>query len=366
MLHHWLQPSSVLPSQYAKHQIGAHIQPLPTEGLLTKHSIVLIGIEVDAADKVREHLYGLVHPLGNIRLTDAGNIRKPNADFVIPVLEELLLAGALPILLGGGQEMVYAQYSAYKRTDQMVNLAMVTNRIPFTAEYHTTPDPDNSYFVNRILADKESFLFQWSLLGYQVPYTAHETIAEMERRNYDLLRLGKIRRNTEEAEPYLRDADCIGFDLSAIRFVEAPAQVQSLPSGLFMDEACQLAWYAGLSNKLTSIGFYGFVPHLDMRQQTSILMAQLLWYFIDGVAQRKPDLPIKKRNFVEYIVSWKDGVGELTFWKSKLSEKWWLLMPATKDRKLRRHRLVPCSYGDYQAACTGDLPERLLVALSRF
>ena len=99
----------------------------------------------------------------------------------------------------------------------------------------------------------------------------------------------------EEVEPVIRDADMVSFDVSAIRQSEAPGNNNASPNGFYGEEACQIARYAGISDKLTSIGFYEFNPSFDNNHQTAHAVAQMIWYFIDGVVNRKNDFPIGSR-----------------------------------------------------------------------
>ena len=56
----------------------------------------------------------------------------------------------------------------------------------------------------------------------------------------------------------------------------------------------------------------------------------------------------------------------LTFWKSEKTGRWWMQVPIKTKKKLDRHKLIPCSYLDYQMACREELAERLLNAFRRF
>ncbi|MCB0575661.1 MAG: hypothetical protein KDC61_13970, partial [Saprospiraceae bacterium] len=76
--------------------------------------------------------------------------------------------------------------------------------------------------------------------------------------------------------------------------------------------------------------------------------------------------PVSKAGLTEYIVEYRRLNYQLTFWKSAKSGRWWMQVPVATRKKLERHRLVPCSYQDYQLACREELPERLMQALQRF
>ena len=68
----------------------------------------------------------------------------------------------------------------------------------------------------------------------------------------------------------------------------------------------------------------------------------------------------------EYVVPIRDHA-PVTFWRSPRSDRWWLQYPAGEFAGEERHRLLPCSAGDYrQAAERGEMPERLLRGFRRF
>ncbi|MDZ7650641.1 MAG: arginase family protein [Cytophagales bacterium] len=52
----------------------------------------------------------------------------------------------------------------------------------------------------------------------------------------------------------------LSFDVTAIRSSDAPGNANAQPFGLTGEEACQLCWYAGMNEKLSSVGFYEYNP----------------------------------------------------------------------------------------------------------
>jgi len=178
---------------------------------------------------------------------------------------------------------------------------------------------------------------------------------------FDVFRLGNVRANMEEVEPMVRNADILSIDLASIRHSEAPASEQSSPNGFYGEEMCQICRYAGLSDKLTSIGFYELNTSLDHQGQSAFLYAQMIWYFIDGFVNRQHDFPEQDNDdFVKFTLHVEDFDEELLFLKSKKSSRWWMVV-GVKDvvsKKYRRHQFVPCSYDDYQAALNQEIPDR--------
>ena len=63
-------------------------------------------------------------------------------------------------------------------------------------------------------------------------------------------------------------------------------------------------------------------------------------------------------NFLHYSVPVEDEL--LSFYKSNLSDRWWIEIPFMKgvNNKLKRNTLLPCTEEDYVNACNQELPER--------
>jgi hypothetical protein len=162
-------------------------------------------------------------------------------------------------------------------------------------------------------------------------------------------------------EPELRDADIVSFDLSAVKAADSPGMIDRSPNGITSEDACQIMRYAGMSDKVSSMGIFNYFPPTDNNEISAQLVAQMVWYFIDGYYQRKEDYPITdENNFDKYIVNLSDNEYDLTFWKSKKSGRWWLEVPFTVGTQFERQQLVPCSYDDYQEAMKNILPDKWL------
>lgn len=125
------------------------------------------------------------------------------------------------------------------------------------------------------------------------------------------------------------------------------------------EEACQLAWYAGASDKLRSIGFYEYNPLLDDRGQTAMVVATMIWYFIEGYSHRLGDLDFTSTSFTKYVVTFEQKSNtQMVFYKHNTSGKWWIMID-------NESYIFPCSYEDYQMAMNGDMPNRWLSVVAR-
>ncbi len=315
-----------------------------------------------AADVVRQKLYNLRKGGFDIDICDIGNLipgETLNDTYVAlgHIMSDLIKSNVFPIIIGGSHDLTYGQYLAYTELDQTVNIVAVDSR--FDLGMPETPMNSDNY-LGKIVLHQPNILFNFSNIAFQSYFVGSQAIEFMDKLFFDTYRVGMVKSNIEECEPIIRNADILSFDIGAIRHADAPGNINASPNGLTGDEACQLVRYAGLSDKLTSIGFYETNVSLDINEVTSHLTAQMIWYFLDGYYHRKKDYPIRNRqSFLKYRVSMKGAEQEIVFYKSKKSEKWWMEVPCSDQfSRYNSHHIIPCSYKDYLTACEEELPER--------
>ena len=367
MLNNWLSPVSREKfgnfKNYTRLQFGKKLLfHKDSYSSLENIHIAIVGVEEEESDAVRKVLYPLNYPFRGLRIADLGNIRKKDPSFLIPVIKELLDAGIVPIIIGSSNKLTIPQFQAYHLKKE-INLAIIDEKIRLNT---TKEQLDKSFFLKKLFTKRKPKLFNLGLIGFQSHFTPKRVIDQLLNKNFELTRLGQVRKNIEEVEPIIRDAHLLSFNIAALKAAEAPGQISPSPSGFTSEEACQISRYAGLSDKLTSIGFYGFVMENDSLNQTAQVMSQLIWYFVDGFHSRKNDFPASTEGLIEYIVEYKTLDHQVRFWKSKKSGRWWMEIPQKIKRKKTKHHMIACSYHDYQLACQEKLPERLMTAYRRF
>ncbi|HEU4716376.1 MAG TPA: formimidoylglutamase [Bacteroidia bacterium] len=316
-----------------------------------------------APDLVRENLYRLFQGDWNLRMADLGDIRAGNTpadtDFALKtVMGALLKKNILPVIIGGGHDLTYAQYLAYEALEQTVNLVAVDPQFDLGA---SGEELGSRSWLSRIILHQPNFLFNFSNIGYQTYFVEQAAIELMGKLNFDIHRLGLSRAKMEDVEPIIRNADIVSIDIGSVRQSEAPGNENASPNGFFGDEICQVARYAGISDKCSSFGIYEINPAFDRKNLTSHLAAQMVWCFLDGYYNRKKDYPFGDiSDYTRYRVFLKDHKHEIVFYKSTRSDRWWMEVPYPPNQKLKfeRHALVPCSYNDYELACKEEMPDR--------
>jgi formiminoglutamase len=341
--------------------------------------IAIIGVKEDkgslmpgsaqAPDEIRKKLYNLKRGTGSYRIVDLGNLN-PGHDLeetyvrVSEVCRMLLESNVLPILIGGSHDLDYGQYTAYETMDKLVSLLNVDAFLDLDEKKNTAA---NTHHINKILLHEPNYLFSYTHLAYQSYLIDPFAVSILEKLYFEAFRIGQMRTNMQEIEPAIRNADLLSFDVTAIRSADAPGNVNAQPFGLTGEEACQVCWYAGLNEKLSSIGFYEYYPEFDdVHKKTASVVATMIWYFIEGYYHRKNDQNIKSNDFLKYVVSMPVEPEALTFYKSKMSDKWWMEVPyPTGLQRYARNSIVPCSYNDYQTATKGEVPERYINTLAK-
>lgn len=313
-------------------------------------------------DVIRKYLYKL-WGLGNLfQIVDLGNIEPGHTIedtyyALSSTIEYLVKLNILPVIIGGGQDLTFANYKGYQNIEQLVNLVSIDNN--FNLGF-IDDDLDAQTYLSKIILYQPNYLFNYSNVGYQTYFVDPAAVELMQKLFFDSYRLGLVRANMEQTEPIVRNADIVSFDISSVRKGDAPGNFYAGPNGFSGEEFCQIARYAGLSDKVSSVGFYEYNPEFDNRESTAHLISQAIWCFLEGVSQRKNDIPSSlDNNFLKYRVFLSDSKHEIVFYKSNKSDRWWMEVPYPNNKsKYERHHLVPCSYADYQTACNEGMPDR--------
>jgi formiminoglutamase len=316
-----------------------------------------------APDEVRKHLYNLFAGSFSPRVADLGNIMPGHSESdtfyaLSETIDYLVRQNITPVIIGGSQDLTFAQFKGYEKLEQTINIVSVDATFDIgSAESELT----NKTFLGKIILQQPNYLFNYSNIGYQTYLVPQSSISMMTKLYFDTYRLGQIRDNITEAEPVIRHADMLSFDMNAIKHSDAPAHEEAQPNGFYAEEACQMMRYAGMNDKLTSLGIYEINPQYDVQGKTAYLAAQMIWCFMDGFYSRKKDFPSRNNpDYTRFHVFLQDNKYEINFYKSNKSDRWWMEVPYPPDKNLKfeRHTLIPCSYKDYEIACKDEIPDR--------
>jgi len=315
---------------------------------------------------IRRKLYELFPGNWHTNIADLGNVLKGNSVTdtyfaVSEIITYLLKNNIIPVIIGGGQDITYVNYRAYDSLEQTVNITAVDSRFDLG---NLEDDLTSQSYLSKVIMQEPNNLFNYCNVGYQTYFNSQEEIQLLDNLFFDAYRLGEA-KILENIEPAFRNADIVSIDIGSVRQSEAPANNNASPNGFYGEEICAISRYAGISDKVSSFGIYEFNSKHDTNNQTAHLIAQMIWYFIEGVNFRVKDYPFTtKENYQKFTVLLEDD-DPLTFYKSNKTGRWWIEIKILSDNKYKRHALIPCTYKDYVDATKQVIPERWYKAMRK-
>jgi len=343
-----------------------------------KYKIALLGVpegrnsygpgSSKGPEKIRPELYRLARIPGKAKIIDLGNM-KQGVTFndtiagLTDILVFLISHDVFPVILGGSSALSISIDRALSELKIRYTFAAVDPRIDFTSEKR---DPDSFNYLNTILYNHKSTFTHYINIGYQTYLNDQQVVNRFLKRKSELVRIGDVRKAIYLTEPLLRDSDAAIFDISAVRQSDAPGTISPSPNGFYGEEICLLSRYAGISDNLKVFGLFDVNPDFDIRNQTSGLAAQVIWFFLEGFAQKQFETPAlgssNSGRFIKYHVRITDLEDDLIFVKSNMTDRWWMELPAGDDKFF----YLACSHEDYLQANHNEVPERWVRGIERF
>ncbi|HLV46340.1 MAG TPA: formimidoylglutamase [Flavobacterium sp.] len=299
-------------------------------------------------DAIRKEFYALYPGNWSKSIVDLGHILSgdtPDDTYYLikKITTELVKRNIVPIYIGASQDTTYGIYRGFDELEQQVSLATIDSKIDVVADYNNLSES----FVARIILEEPTNLINYVNLGYQTYFNSQEEIDLIHRMQFDAYRLGEIVQDIKIAEPLMRNTDIVSLDMQAVQgsFV---GNADFQPNGFDGREVCALARYAGYSDQLKSFGIF----NMHKKNANHLLLSQIIWYFIEGFNYRLYEYPFSsKEDYYKYVVPLEEQ--ELIFYKSNLSERWWISGLDYQNKE----NLYPCHYSDYQQALSRQIPE---------
>jgi arginase family enzyme len=347
-----------------KFSLGADIernsQALSIENI-SKVNVAIIGIPFDSRkndtnnpespDKIRAELYQLSKFDTKLRIADFGNLKpassaKGNYQALRDIVDYFNELKIVTIIIGGSQDLSLGVCEAFKG-DKFFSFSTVDAFL----DIKKGKEPFNSNnYLSRLFISRPG-LFQFNLIGFQSHYLSSESINKIQNTG-NHLRLGNFRDNVAIAEPVIRNTDFLSFDINAVKHSDAPGAQRVSPNGLRSEEACQLAKYAGLSNRLKVFGLFDIVTEKDRNDLTVKLAAQIIWYFLEGFFNRDNGKPDLNENCVMFQVEVEGIDKPIVFYRNTMTNQWWIEIETGDKTKF----LFGCSENEYVAASNNEIP----------
>ncbi len=353
--------------KFTKQNLGYYIEKLTLQtapGQTGKAQVALAGIPDDrktpnkgrslAPAEIRKYLYRLSNFDADLKIIDLGNLKPGKGEndlyFALrDVVDYLREAGVVTIFLGGGQDLSVGIARAFQGKDDFT-LSVIDTRVDTKTSREVS---DATNFISRILRENPQ-LFHLQFIVIQSHVVPPSVLNYLKEQTFDALHLGQLRDQFAAVEPALRNTDFLSFDLAAIKQSDAAGHFDPSPNGLYSEEACRLARYAGLSNRLSVFGLFEVNPVFDKSGLTANLAAQIVWYFLEAVIHRRTEDPkTDKAPFSMYYVEMEEMGEPMVFYYHPATNRWWLEIHCGEGISWT----VACHENDYKQACQQEIPD---------
>ena len=314
-------------------------------------------------NQFRKVFYELYPGNWNLSIADLGDL--PNGEkvedtyFAIKEIGiHLKQMNIIPVFIGGSHDLMFPLYEVFQNFKQLVNIVSVDRSFDFSQEDELI---SGRSYMSKIIMEKPNVLNNYTNIGFQSYYCAEQEKDLMGKLYFDSIRLGQVLNQPALAEPIFRDADVVGFDLKCLSWHAIADPLKGQPNGIDSRTICSLTRYAGISDRISFLGFFE-IPSTPMTDQ---LLAQMIWYLIEGVQLRFDEYPVNIKDFLKYSVTLSDQI--MVFHKSDKSNRWWMELTNNShlNNKTKSTTLLACTEKDYLDAMQDKIPERWYNAVKR-
>ncbi|MBN2167323.1 MAG: arginase family protein [Marinilabiliaceae bacterium] len=306
---------------------------------------------------IRKYLFALRGISKPLKVVDLGNVLGATIQDKYRAVEEIvsiLSMKSIPIVvLGGSQDFTVPCMQGIKKMRNKINISIIDSKVD-----HIVNSEDYSAvnFLSNLIDNNNSV----TILGLQKYLNGNSQLDFLAKNNINMVRLGDLRGdNFNSIEPFLRDSDLVSLDVSAVKAGDMPAQAGPNPNGFSAADVCQLAWYSGMSDRLSVFGLFELNPQFDFRDNGVFLGAQIIWHFFEGIANRNNDYPFRDiESYYVYHVQLDEIDLHIRFFCNTENNRWWVELPIENEKQI-----VSCSYKDYLMIKENHIPDRWLSLL---
>ncbi|MDH3652459.1 MAG: hypothetical protein OEQ53_22400, partial [Saprospiraceae bacterium] len=321
------------------------------DGVTTWFKIAIIGPSEAFVQELVTVLSSFEWNFRNVAVSVVGTFRDQNLKSLIPIIKEAERSKTIPIVIGFDDQTLKSVFDGFQFLERLFSLCCVQDIAGTTDDL--TPN---------LLELRDPYFYHMSLLGSQ-SHLMSQSFSETAN-GLDQLRLGKLRTDISIAEPQIRNADILSMDLNALKYGDAPMQSRPSSVGLLSEEACQLTYYAGRSERNKLFCLYGIDTDHKVGTMEMGTLAALIWYYIHGLEFRRDTYPPDLSGMTLFTVEPIDEGTQFLFYKDEAQQKWWLKVPVSAGNTLATiFPLIACGYSDYATLVNEQTPTDYIISM---
>ncbi len=255
-----------------------------------------------APDEIRRAFYKLTPtksaalPDAEFRVFDAGNVKRHlKLEEALTRLEGmvsyLLRYGYLPIVLGGSNDISYADFRACESVRGRCGAINIDSHLD-VRDYSKGINSGTSYRM--LIEEKVLKGADFAEYGTQEFANSREHLSYVRFSGGQICTLAQI-RSQKNPDAFMqaykssrREADSayVSFDIDSVRSSDAPGVSAPTPSGLTAEEVLECAYLTGTETKTAMIDVCEVNPKFDVDGRTSKLAAMIVANFLAGLSNR--------------------------------------------------------------------------------
>ncbi len=233
-----------------------------------------------APDAIRRQFYKLTNFRINAKIFDIGNTiiqatLEETHDVQTNIVKQILIDGKTLIVLGGGNDISYADGKAMAEVFGYENWAAINIDAHFDIradEIRNSGTPYRGLLEEKLLNPKQFYEIAWQPQANSLIYFEY-----LQNLGVITISLDELRKNGL-FENILSTLDSrlstfLGFDVDSVRASDAPGVSAPSPIGLSAEEFVSLAEFAGRNEQTKIIEFTEVNPNFDIDNRTTKLAA---------------------------------------------------------------------------------------------
>ena len=340
MLNSFFTPSWLDDVDFDKNQIGNIVRQFhESEHRQKELNIAFIFANNSTFQGFRKEMYTMKNHFPSLNIYDMGQLNKVSYDEFQSLHQTFIDKNIFPIYLGLNSIFISSLLKSDNGNGAYQDCCIYA------------PDLDLYEELINLELDKQT---RFSPVAYQGHLCSLDSLSKLSPEFRSTTRLG-VSKGKQYVGRTGYQAGQISF--SSILFVlksnEIPGSSEHSPTGLTLEECCQLIKYIGHSEHATNL----FIKEAEqLYSETGFkVLANLIWYFLLGfVNKESEELSEDNPNLISYLVPIRSSDETLKFIKSNKTGKWWVQhvdQPGT---------YIACTYEDYLNSCNNDIPLRIM------